>query len=285
MVGRLSLRRALIFAASALLLTLSSAAFAPVFADTLNLSGGVPGVACASATVASGSASFSCPPSPLAGVLTSTATGNLSTGVFGATTTVSGVSFTTGGSTSANIFVTYDFAVTGVTNGTAQFDISAPGIITCSGCAGGAGQSAALFIDGSGESINGGALGPATLVGLANGANNLAVDTSVANGTAQLFFGLELVAGCDGGPGYTGPACTSSVDFLDPLSITGASVFDANGNLVSGASLVSDSGFNPNAGSPVAAAEPPGLLLLAVGLLILICATKLKNRLRLVARA
>jgi hypothetical protein len=163
-----------------------------------------------------------------------------------------------------------------VTNGTAQFDISAPGIITCAGCSGGAGQSAALFIDGSGESINGGALGPATLIGLANGANNLVVDTSVANGTAQLFFGLELVAGCDGGPGYTGPACTSSADFLDPLSITGASVYDANGNLVSGASLLSDSGFNPNAGTPVPAPEPSSLLMLGTGLLVLIGIAKAK---------
>jgi hypothetical protein len=256
------------FVLPSLLLLLISSALTPVFADTLLLEGGVPGVGCTSVTVTSGSAAFSCPASPLSGVLTSTAMGNLSKGVFGGSTTVSGVSFTTGGSTSVEVFVTYNFLpIPGVTNGTAQFDLSAPGTISCVGCPE-SGESTALFFVGSGESI-GGALGPATEVALTNGSNNLVVTTQVGNGITQLVFQFDFGAACAGGPSYTGPACTSSVDFLDPISITGASVFDANGNLVPGASLLSQSGFNPNAVTPVPTPEPSGVVLLVTGLLVL----------------
>jgi hypothetical protein len=274
MTGRDVLNRVLTLTVCLLLVMLTSILSAPAFADNLNITGGVPGVACANPTVSSGSISFSCPPSPLSGTLTSSGAGNLSTGVFGAATEVSGVPLT-GGSTSADVFVTYNFTVSGVANGTAQFDISAPGIISCVGCnlrLPESGQAFGFFIDGNGESINGGPLGAATNVALANGANNFVVDTSISNGTAQLFFGLEIGTTCD-----PSVPCTASSDFLDPTSITRVIVFDANGNLVSGASLVSDSGFNPNVGSPSPTPEPSGALLFGTGLLVLIGVVRLKT--------
>jgi hypothetical protein len=250
-----------------LLLMLSLAITEPAFADNLNITGGVPGVACANSSVSSGALTFSCPPSPLTGVLTSSGSGNLSSGVFGVSTEVSGVSFTTGGSTSADLFVTYDFAVSGVTNGTARFPISVPGVLSCTGCINGLGLATSTFFDGSGESINGGPLGLATSLALGNGNNNLVVGIPVSNGVAQLFFSIQISAGCAGGPTFNGPACTAIADFLDPLSITGASVFDSTGNLVSGATLVSDSGFNPNSGiGPVATPEPSSVVLMLTGI-------------------
>lgn len=237
---------------------------APAFADTLNITGGVPGVACSNPSVSSGSLSFSCPPSSLSGVLTSSGSGNLSTGVFGDATEVSSVP-TTGGSTSAFVFVTYNFAVSGAVNGIAQFDISAPGIISCVGCNDlipESGHALEFFSYGAGESINGGPLsGGSNSFLLASGANNFVLDTAINNGTAQLVFGLESESACD-----TFVPCTAISDFLDPTSITGASVYDVNGNLVSGASLISESGFNPNA-SVQAVPEPSSSMMLGVGLL------------------
>lgn len=127
------------------------------------------------------------------------------------------------------------------------------------------------FVVNSSESVNG---ETGANISLKNGGNNLVVDTTIGNGTTQLFFALELVAGCDGGPGFIGPACTTNLDFLDPLSITGASASDSNGNLVSGATFVSDSGFNPNAS--VSTPEPSSMLLLGAGLLGLFGLFKLK---------
>src|ERR1700722_13266630 len=176
-------RRFLPIVLCGLFLSICVGASAPIFADELEITGGVPGVACSNNSVSGGSLSFSCPSSPLSGVLMSSGSGNLSTGVFGAATEGSGVSFTTGGSTSAAVFVTYNFVVSGVANGTAQFDVSAPGIITCAGCSDfPGGQAFAFFHDGNNESINGGPLGPASVVALANGVNNLVVNTSINNG-------------------------------------------------------------------------------------------------------
>jgi hypothetical protein len=54
---------------------------------------------------------------------------------------------------------------------------------------------------------------------------------------------------------------------LDPAAITGVQVFNSDGSLVSGATLISESGFNPNASAAVAAPEPGGLMILGLAML------------------
>lgn len=98
---------------------------------------------------------------------------------------------------------------------------------------------------------------------LANGETDLEVSSTIDDGVANLNLFLESLVNCN--IEGLGPTCTASSDFLDPLSIMGATVYDANGSLVSGAGVVSESGFNPNAA--IATPEPSGLLLLGIGLL------------------
>jgi hypothetical protein len=81
-------------------------------------------------------------------------------------------------------------------------------------------------------------------------------------GSSTFLFGIDLrtSAACTD---WTLNPCTANSDFSQ-LQITGAQVFDSNGNLVPDASLISDSGFNPN-GNQVP--EPSSFLLLGSGLL------------------
>jgi hypothetical protein len=99
-------------------------------------------------------------------------------------------------------------------------------------------------VPGESLSVNGVPLVGSITAQLPSGITLLTVDTPITNGTSTLHFSMVVGAACFGEGG-----CVSDVSFLDPITITGASAFDANGNLVPGTTFVSESGFNPNAQS------------------------------------
>ncbi|WP_263365004.1 PEP-CTERM sorting domain-containing protein [Edaphobacter acidisoli] len=128
----------------------------------------------------------------------------------------------------------------------------------------------------SGESFNGAPSGTTEDV-LANISNSgsasapsgpIQIVVPISGGIADLSFNLTTLAEC---PALTalqisgGISCTAIANYLDPLTITGASVYDVNGNLVSNATLISDTGYSPPASVP----EPSSMFLLGTGIPLL----------------
>jgi len=266
-------------ACMAILFLMTGALPKPVLADGLTVLGGPPGGNCAQ-SVSSGKTSVSCGNAVYGDV--ATASGNLATGTFGATTSNNPVTvdpitgYLEGSSSTAFVTIAYNFAVSGVQSGTADFGLSMTGLLSQSstGCTDTNGcpvPYAYLGFSNSETLITGGVVQPQALYQLSSGTTDFIVASSITNGVAQLYLTLQASADCNGA--FT--SCSATADFLDPATITGATVYDSNGTLVSGASLVSDSGFNPNAG-PVATPEPSSFLLLGAALLGLICTTKLR---------
>ena len=96
----------------------------------------------------------------------------------------------------------------------------------------------------------------------------------INSGIANFSFALAAQADC---PSLTlsqkeeGTFCIAYADYLDPLTISGASIYDSNGNLVSDATLVSQSGFSlTSAATP----EPSSIFLLGTGISLLGLATR-----------
>jgi hypothetical protein len=96
----------------------------------------------------------------------------------------------------------------------------------------------------------------------------------ISGNVASLSFNLTAMVEC---PALTalqrseGISCSVIADYLDPLTISGASIYDSNGSLVPGATLVSQSGFTL---SSAATPEPSSIFLLATGVALLGLATR-----------
>jgi hypothetical protein len=97
-----------------------------------------------------------------------------------------------------------------------------------------------------------------SLATLSGSTENLVIDTPIVNGQAELFLELDTAAVCNN------PECIAFADFIHTVAITGAEEFDANGNVIPNATIVSESGFNPNATTNVP--EPASVAMLAFGL-------------------
>jgi len=258
-----------------LLFGLSSVA-APIFGDTLNLQPSSPYGSCPNTTVITGSATATCSPatgnvSGLGG--TSTATGDLATGTFGASTSIINLNSTsTGGEGTSYVEVVYDFSVTGISSGTAAFNVMLSGLLTNTQCTVGVDCIVAADLDYPGATATIGSVPqPSGGIDLSSGVTKLVITTPISDNATQLELTLQVTAACE----VLG-ACKTTSDFLDPASITGASVYDSGGNLVSDAVLVSESGFNPNAVSSVPTPEPSSLLPLVGGILGFIGIARLK---------
>jgi hypothetical protein len=180
------------------------------------------------------------------------ATGSLANGTMGTSAVVDFQSQQNGDDSTgaqANTVLDYIFALPANLNGgTVLFSLTVSGTSSMScafaGCYATT-ASTGLDLPNSSDQFVG--LGTGSVnVNLPSGATNLQVSSQIGSGRADLDLSLTSVVGCYAGYSLV---CESSTDFYDPLTITGAQVFDASGNLVSNVSLVSQSGYNPNAGS------------------------------------
>ena len=202
------------------------------------------------------------------------ATGSLSTGSVGALAQVTAALPNFPGQTNwvsrAQAGINYDYTVTGLFTGTIATTVSVDGnskISSTTACAPFCSAQAGILIPGT-ESFGGSISGSSLL--LPNGPFSFEIMTPVIGGSAGFSFNLAASAVCPPAS-ISGFACTASADYLDPATITGASVYDASGKLAPDATLVSQSGYSPPTSTPTP--EPPAVLLLAAGILMFVLMT------------
>ncbi len=242
-------------------------------ADSLTIGGNANGGQCTSATNSTScSAMFTGP--FVSGVFSATAVGSLAAGTMGASASIQNyenLNLPGGDATSSDAFVNMSYEFNEPTNldgGTIVFSIVLSGE-TSSSCTSPSpactivyAQTQLILGSPSNEAFVGLGSGSTSVV-LPNGGTDIKVSSTIGDGVANL--GLDLYSLVECNLETVGAAtCSASSDFLDPLSITGATVYDANGNFVPGASVISAGGFNPNA--IVATPEPSSLLLVGIGL-------------------
>jgi hypothetical protein len=96
-----------------------------------------------------------------------------------------------------------------------------------------------------------------------NGTSTHTIDFGYSDGSGLIQLFLESDVQCQAGDTFS---CGAISNFLDTLQVTGLSVLDANGNLVTGATTTAESGTTYNSGS-LAAPEPSSLVTMGTGLI------------------
>jgi len=244
-------------------------------ADSLTTGGNAGGGPCTSATNSTSCSGVFTGPF-ISGVFSANAVGSLASGTMGTSASIQNyenLNLPGGNATSADAIIGmfYEFAEpTSLDGGTVLFSIVLSGetssscTIPSTSCTIPYAQTQLILPSPSNEAFLGLGSGSTTVI-LPNGGTDIEVSSTIEDGVANLGLDLYSLVECNLNT-VGSNMCSASSDFLDPLSITGATVYDANGNFVPGASVVSASGFNPNAVGAVATPEPSSLLLLGIGL-------------------
>jgi hypothetical protein len=261
LITAISISAVLLFVSPVLLMADSISAGATVTSD---------GGSCSNTGTTNAACQASFTAVPYSGGASASATGSLATGSMGAQANYLMGNGFSGGNSQGNIELNYDFTVSNApTSGTLVFFLSASGtgFVTLQNCPGAPcnSSSAAVFTIEPYESFVGGPSG--TQLGLGNGVTLFEVATKYGPTapTPELVLALEAEVICSSVGGGDSTTCNASSDFIDTVAITGAQVYDSSGNLVNGATLVSDTGFNPNA-IPSTVPEPGSVLLFGPGL-------------------
>lgn len=205
---------------------------------------------------------------PTASCGATSATGSLSKGFVGALAQVRAALPNIPGQTNwvaiAQAGIDYSYAVKGTSTGTIDTTLVVDGsakISSTTACAPFCSARGGISIPNT-ESF-GGSISGSTL-SLPNGPFTFEITTPVTGSSADFSFKLIASAICPPAS-PSGFMCSATADYLDPVTITGANVYDANGKLVPDATIVSQSGYSPPTSTPTP--EPASLLLFGTGLL------------------